>query len=157
LFELNKKEMPGKSKTIGKIVNVLQWVMGGLGLITMFIPGLQPVGAILGVTSGLTSLATGVSDMVTQKYDGTLTTANKIENITNIVGGALGMLGPVAETIGLSANIGAKAARIASTTSKVLGGLDKVNTVVGMTASVPNTISNIFRGRDAYDNYMSLT
>jgi hypothetical protein len=150
-----KKKMPGKTKTINKIANVLKYILGGLGLVTAFIPGLQPLGALLGATSGAMSLSTGIADMIQQKHDGTLTTANKIGNITNIIGGALGMAGPVTGLIGSGLSGAAQtAANVAKT---VISGVGKVNSVIGAAASVPNTISNIFRGRDTYDNYMNLT
>jgi hypothetical protein len=145
--------MPGQSKTVSKIVNVLKWILTGLGVITAFIPGLQPVGALIGMTSGMISLATGVSNMIQQKQEGKLTTANKISNITDIIGGALGMISPVSGIIGSTAT--GIASKVASTATTVMNVVDKANTVVGMTASVPNTISQTFRGRDAYDQYMN--
>jgi hypothetical protein len=80
--------MPGKTKTMDKIVIVFSAIFGGLGLVTSFIPGLLPVSVVLGLTSGALSVATGIHNMIQQKNEGTLTTANKIENITDIVGGA---------------------------------------------------------------------
>jgi AMMECR1 domain-containing protein len=115
-FLLRRKKadlMPGQSQTMNKIFNVLKYVVGGLGIVTAFIPGLQPVAALLGVTSGAMALASGISNMVQEKQAGTLTTANKIANITDIVSGSIGMAAPVVGAIADEATTAATAAQSA--------------------------------------------
>jgi hypothetical protein len=130
--------MPGQTKTINKVFDVLKWVVGGLSLITAFIPGLQPVAGLLGLTSGAMGLSSRISNMIQQKREGTLTTANKIGNISNIVGRTLGMVSPLIGIIG-------------SETSNVIRNAVKVisagNSIIGNAAIVPNMISQTFRKR----------
>jgi hypothetical protein len=194
LFFIQKKKinfkMPGQTKTVNKIMNVLKWVVSGLGFVTAFIPGLQPIAALLGATGGAMSLASGISNMIQQKQEGTLTTANKIVNITDIIGGSLGMAGPIASAVSSEAGAIASAAesvsegiqnaegvgsqaistmakvipqtkvvslvsQVAKGAVNVMKGVNYANTIIGGTASVPNTLSQLIRKKDFYDNYMN--
>jgi hypothetical protein len=124
------------------------------------------------------SMASGISNMIQQKQSGTLTTANKIGNITDIVGGALGIASPVVGAIGsevataagkgvmgVGEIIGSQAAsNVARLTNiakgvdiakKVIGGAEVGNFIVNNAATLPNTISQAVRGKDFYDNNMN--
>jgi hypothetical protein len=151
--------MPGQTKTINKIINVLKWTLGGLGLITAFIPGLQPVSALLGMTSGAMSIAGGINNMIQQKQNHTLTTANKIGNITDIIGGSLGIVAPAIGLIGDAAQaVGGTAqsvTKIADLVDRGIGVAEKANSVINAAATIPNTVSQIFRKKDYYDNNMN--
>jgi hypothetical protein len=150
-------QMPGRSKTLNKVLTALKWTLGGLGLITAFIPGLQPVSALLGITSGAMSVADGVSNMIQQKNEGKLTTANKIDNITNIVSGSLGMAAPVAGLIGSQASmIGSNfVSKAANLVEKGISTAEKVSDGINAIATVPNSISQVVRNKDYYDNNMN--
>jgi hypothetical protein len=107
------------------------------------------------LTSGASSLATGISNMIQQKNEGTLTTANKIINVTDIIGGSLGMISPITGMIGSTAT--GIASNVAKGVTTGIGVASKINTGIGMADSVPNSISQIFRGKDAYDKYMNIS
>jgi hypothetical protein len=119
--------MPGQTKTVNKIFNVLKYVLSGISLITAFIPGLQPVSAISGITAGVLGVANGVTNMIENK--GQMNTMDKVSNVSEIVGGALGMVAPFA-------------GEISPMIANAVTGIKGVNTAIGASATGTNFINN---------------
>jgi hypothetical protein len=76
--------------------NIMKYITLGLGVVVSFIPGLQPVGALLGVASGAMAVADGVTNLVENHQKGTSTGWNTAANIIEIVGGVIAPIGAVA-------------------------------------------------------------
>jgi hypothetical protein len=76
--------------------NIMKYITIGLSAIVSFIPGLQPVGALLGVASGAMAIADGVTGLVENHQKGTSTGWNTAANIIEIVGGVITPIGAVA-------------------------------------------------------------
>jgi hypothetical protein len=118
--------MPGQTKTANKIFNVLKYVLSGISLVTAFIPGLQGVAALSGITAGFLGVANGVTNMIENK--GQMNTMDKVSNISEIVGGALGMASPFVSAIN-------------PIVSGAMTGIKGVNTAIGASATGTNLIN----------------
>jgi hypothetical protein len=118
--------MPGQTKTANKIFNVLKYVLSGISLVTAFIPGLQGVAALSGITAGVLGVANGVTNMIENK--GQMNTMDKVSNISEIVGGALGMASPFVSAIN-------------PIVSGAMTGIKGVNTAIGASATGTNFIN----------------
>jgi hypothetical protein len=118
--------MPGQTKTANKIFNVIRYALSGISLVTAFIPGLQGVSALSGITAGVIGVANGVTNMIENK--GQMNTMDKVSNISEIVGGALEMASPFVSVIN-------------PIVSGAMTGIKGVNTAISASATGTNLIN----------------
>jgi hypothetical protein len=124
--------MVGQTKTLNNIFNVLKYVLSGISLLTAFIPGLQPVAALAGITAGTMGIANGVNNLIHSADSvnkGKMNTMDKVSNISEIVGGALGVVSPFVSAIN-------------PIISGAMTGVQGVNTAIGASATGTNFINN---------------